>query len=49
MYNYKLNLISFGLMNESLIKSFLGIDELQTPIIKILLEKLVDYTTEEDM
>jgi len=36
-------------MNESLIKSFLGIDELQSPIIKILLEKLVDYTSEEDM
>jgi len=36
-------------MNESLIKSFLGIDELQIPIIKILLEKLVDYTSEEDV
>ncbi|OUM66615.1 hypothetical protein PIROE2DRAFT_6146, partial [Piromyces sp. E2] len=39
----------FGLMNESLIKSLLGIDELQTPIMKILLEKLVDYTSEEDI
>jgi len=36
-------------MNESLVKSLLAIDELQTPIMKILLEKLVDYSSEEDM